>query len=226
MSLPTLNTTKHTMTLVSSGETITFRPFTVGEEKSLLTVTENASMDNIYPILRDVILACTFNKVDIADVPLFDVEYIFLQLRAKSVGEIIPLKFKCKHTGKTINTQIDISVIKPEGSTTLKDISITDDIKIKMKYPTLSSVKTIDTDDFVEVICSCIDTVYSNDDVYSIDSKKELADWVSTMNKTQVSSILEFFNAIPKLQHDVVYTVDDKEYSLHIEGLNDFFTLG
>ena len=226
MSLPTLNTTKHQLTLVSNNETITFRPFTVGEEKILLTASEDSNMNNIYITLKDIIQSCTFGKVDITDLPLFDVEYIFLQLRAKSVGEIIPLKFKCEHTGETISTKIDISKLKPTGELISNEVSLTDEVKLTLKCPTLSTVQNIDADDFIAVICSCIDTIYNDSDIYTIDSQAELYQWVSDMDKGQISNILKYFNSIPKLQHDVKYTVDGKDYSLHIEGLRDFFTLG
>ena len=237
MPLPKITTSEYELELPSNGKTVKYRPFLVREEKILILALESANQKEITNAGKQVIKACVITKgVKIETLPAFDIEYLFLNIRGKSVGESIDLLVTCGDDGETevgVTVPIaDIQVVKSEEHT--KDIEIGDGWTVKMKYPSLSQfIETNFTEsaDTVEksfqVIASCIDIVYNKDDMFAAAdcTKKELKEWVESLTSQQFQKIEKFFETMPKLTHTlkVVNPKTRKENTVVLEGLTDFF---
>ena len=237
MPLPKITTSEYELELPSNGKTVKYRPFLVREEKILILALESANQKEITNAVKQVIKECVLTKgIKIEQLPAFDIEYLFLNIRGKSVGESIDLLVTCGDDGETevgVTVHIaDIQVVKSEEHT--KDIEIGDGWTVKMKYPSLSQfIETNFTEsaDTVEksfqVIASCIDIVYNKDDMFAAAdcTKKELKEWVESLTSQQFQKIEKFFETMPKLTHTlkVVNPKTRKENTVVLEGLTDFF---
>ena len=237
MPLPKITTSEYELELPSNGKTVKYRPFLVREEKILILALESANQKEITNAVKQVIKECVLTKgIKIEQLPAFDIEYLFLNIRGKSVGESIDLLVTCGDDGETevgVTVPIaDIQVVKSEEHT--KDIEIGDGWTVKMKYPSLSQfIETNFTEsaDTVEksfqVIASCIDIVYNKDDMFAAAdcTKKELKEWVESLTSQQFQKIEKFFETMPKLTHTlkVVNPKTRKENTVVLEGLTDCF---
>ncbi len=237
MPLPKITTSEHELVLPSNGKTVKYRPFLVKEEKILILALEGANQREITNAVKQVIKACVITRgIKIEQLPAFDIEYLFLNIRAKSVGESIDLLVTCGDDGKTevaVNVPInDIQVVKSEEHST--DIEIGGGYIVKMKYPSLNQFIetnfTEDTDTVEQsfsIISSCIDMVYNNEEMFTAAecTKKELKEWVESLTSAQFAKIEKFFETMPKLQHTlkVVNPNTKKENTVVLEGLTDFF---
>ena len=237
MPLPKITTSEYELELPSNGKTVKYRPFLVREEKILILALESANQKEITNAVKQVIKECVLTKgIKIEQLPAFDIEYLFLNIRGKSVGESIDLLVTCGDDGETevgVTVPIaDIQVVKSEEHT--KDIEIGDGWTVKMKYPSLSQfIETNFTEsaDTVEksfqVIASCIDIVYNKDDMFAAAdcTKKELKEWVESLTSQQFQKIEKFFETMPKLTHTlkVVNPKTRKENTVVLEVLTDFF---
>ena len=237
MPLPKITTSEYELELPSNGKTVKYRPFLVREEKILILALESANQKEITNAVKQVIKECVLTKgIKIEQLPAFDIEYLFLNIRGKSVGESIDLLVTCGDDGETevgVTVPIaDIQVVKSEEHT--KDIEIGDGWTVKMKYPSLSQfIETNFTEsaDTVEksfqVIASCIDIVYNKDDMFAAAdcTKKELKEWVESLTSQQFQKIDKFFETMPKLTHTlkVINPKTRKENTVVLEGLTDFF---
>ena len=237
MPLPKITTSEYELELPSNGKTVKYRPFLVREEKILILALESANQKEITNAVKQVIKECVLTKgIKIEQLPAFDIEYLFLNIRGKSVGESIDLLVTCGDDGETevgVTVPIaDIQVVKSEEHT--KDIEIGDGWTVKMKYPSLSQfIETNFTEsaDTVEksfqVIASCIDIVYNKDDMFAAAdcTKKELKEWVESLTSQQFQKIEKFFETMPKLTHTlkVVNPKTRKENTVVLQGLTDFF---
>ena len=237
MPLPKITTSEHELVLPSNGKTVKYRPFLVKEEKILILALEGANQKEITNAVKQVIKACVITRgIKIEQLPAFDIEYLFLNIRAKSVGESIDLLVTCGDDGKTevaVNVPInDIQVVKSEEHST--DIEIGGGYIVKMKYPSLNQFIetnfTEDTDTVEQsfnIIASCIDMVYNDEEMFTAAecTKKELKEWVESLTSAQFAKIEKFFETMPKLQHTlkVVNPNTKKENTVVLEGLTDFF---
>ena len=237
MPLPKITTSEHELVLPSNGKTVKYRPFLVKEEKILILALEGANQKEITNAVKQVIKACVITRgIKIEQLPAFDIEYLFLNIRAKSVGESIDLLVTCGDDGKTevaVNVPInDIQVVKSEEHST--DIEIGGGYIVKMKYPSLNQFIetnfTEDTDTVEQsfsIISSCIDMVYNDEEMFTAAecTKKELKEWVESLTSAQFAKIEKFFETMPKLQHTlkVVNPNTKKENTVILEGLTDFF---
>ena len=237
MPLPKITTSEYELELPSNGKTVKYRPFLVREEKILILALESANQKEITNAVKQVIKECVLTKgIKIEQLPAFDIEYLFLNIRGKSVGESIDLLVTCGDDGETevgVTVPIaDIQVVKSEEHT--KDIEIGDGWTVKMKYPSLSQfIETNFTEsaDTVEksfqVIASCIDIVYNKDDMFAAAdcTKKELKEWVESLTSQQFQKLEKFFETMPKLSHTLTVTNPNtrKENTVVLEGLADFF---
>ena len=236
MALPKLNVPTYELVVPSTDEKIKYRPFLVKEEKILLIAMESGETKDMLQAVKDIVDECTFNKLKLGDIPMFDVEYIFLNIRAKSVGEVSKLKVLCQDDGKTYaNVEVDLNEVQvqvEEGHT--NKIELTDEMGVIMKYPTIDSfnangITDITTENMLEVIAACIAQVYDKkgDEIYdSKDStQKELVDFVEQLNTSQFQDMQKFFDTMPSLKHEI--TVKNpktkKESKVTLTGLNDFF---
>lgn len=237
MSLPQVKTIKHELTLPSTQEKVEFRPFAVGEEKVLLMALESQDELEMVRALRSIIDACTFGKLDVDKMPSFDLEYVFLQLRSKSVGEVITLKVKSEtDPQKTIEVQVDLNdvqIVKTEGH---KDtIDLDGKVGVQMRYPVFEDIEKYNAIDNqlelgIAIIKDCIDSVYDENSVYPLanETEEEINNFVDGLSKDHFESIIEFFDTMPKLQHKIKYKDphiegDDNEREITIEGLKGFF---
>jgi hypothetical protein len=236
MALPKLTTPTYELEIPSTDAKIKYRPFLVKEEKILMMAMESKASADITQAVKDIVLECTFNQVDISNMPMFDVEYIFLQIRSKSVGEVSKLKLLCQDDGKTYaNVEINLNDVKVQvGEDHTNKIELDKGMGVIMTYPTLDSfkesgIRDINSSNMLEVISSCILQIYEEEGKKTYDpkdqTKKELTDFIEQMNTKQFKSIQKFFETMPKLKHEITITnpKTKKESKVTLTGLNDFF---
>ena len=233
MALPKLASAKYELTIPSTGEKIEYRPFLVKEEKALLMAQTSGEQADILRAVKEVINACTFEKIDANNLPTFDLEYIFINLRAKSIGEVVDLVITCPDDGETkVSTKVnlmDVKCITEVGHDT--NIRLTDEIGMIMDYPKVDSVQSLNLDDEVEsmfsVIKTCIRQVYDSNNVYEkIDmAEEDLNEFVESMTHEQFEKVQEFFNTMPKVKHSVKVTNPKTkvESEVVLQGMQDFF---
>ena len=240
MPLPKIATPSYELELPSSGKTIQYRPFLVKEEKLLVIALESEDTKHITNAIKAVIKSCVLTKgVKVESLPTFDIEFLFLNIRGKSVGEDIDLKLICPDDEKTeVNVSIsldDIKVQKPEGHS--NQIKLDNNLMMELKYPSLNEFikNNFDPNDSTrnpmdqsfDLIGSCIDKIYSEDEVWAADdcSKKEINEFLDSMNSNQFKEVEKFFETMPKLSHTVkVYNPTTKvESDVVLEGLASFF---
>ena len=240
MPLPKIATPSYELELPSTGKTIQYRPFLVKEEKLLVIALESEDTKQITNAIKAVIKSCVLTKgVKVEALPTFDIEFLFLNIRGKSVGENIDLKLVCPDDEKTeVSVSInldDIKVQKPEGHS--KQIKLDDNLMMELKYPSLNEFikNNFDPNDksknpmdqSFDLIGSCIDKIYNEDEVWVADdcSKKEINEFLDSMNSNQFKEVEKFFETMPKLSHTVkVYNPTTKvESNVVLEGLASFF---
>ena len=233
MALPKLNTTTYELSLPSTAEKVKYRPFLVKEQKMLMIAQESGEAEQIENAFATIVKECTFEKVDPYTVPMFDVEYIFLQLRSKSVGEKISVEVTCPDDNKT-KTQVDINL--NEVSIQLEDdhtnvITLTDDVSLVMKYPTLEDMRGFSdlgkVDNIFEMVKRCIFEIHDGDTLHNrVDvSNEELDDFIESMSSENLEGVQNFFETMPKLKHIVQVTnpKTKKKVDIPLEGLQSFF---
>ena len=233
MALPQLNTATYELKLPSTGETIKYRPFLVKEQKILMLAQESEDNKQIENAFAEIISSCTFKKFSPYEMPLFDIEYIFLKVRGKSVGDKITLNVLCPDDEETrvdvdINLE-DVGVITNDDHT--NEIELTKDIKIIMKYPTLSDMAGFSGKGEVlsifEMIKNCIQEIHSGKEIYnSVDiSSKELDEFIGNMSTQNFEELGKFFETMPKLQHviKVKNPKTKKTGEITIVGMQSFF---
>ena len=236
MALPKIDVPIYELTVPSTDEKIKYRPFLVKEEKLLLIAMESGENSDILRAVKDIVDACTFNKMKIGNMPMFDVEYIFLQIRSKAVGEVSTLRVLCLDDMKTYaKVEVDLNEIEVRVTDAhTNKIELSDEMGVIMKYPTVDSFVENKIDDIspanmLDVIITCIDKIYDKkgEEVYDAkdSTKQELIDFVEQMNTTQFADVQKFFDTMPALSHEI--TVKNpktkKESKVTLSGLNDFF---
>ena len=236
MALPKLTTPVYELIIPSTDEKIKYRPFLVKEEKILLIALESDNNDEVVQAVKSIVEECTFNKLNLGTMPMFDVEYIFLNIRAKSVGEMSNLRLLCPDDAVTY-AEVEINLtdveVQVEKEHTPK-VELTDEMGIDMKYPTIDSfmitgITDVTADNMLEVIITCIDKIYDKKGEEVFDSKDstqaELIDFIEQLNTTQFQEVQKFFDSMPKLQHTI--TVKNPKTKVESEvtltGINDFF---
>jgi hypothetical protein len=241
MPLPKISTPTYELVLPSTGKTIKYRPFLVREEKILILALESQNTQEITNAIKQVLKDCILTKgIKVEQLPTFDIEYVFLNIRGKSVGESLDLIITCGDDGETqVPVSIFIDEIKiqkdPEHST---DIHLDSDLVLRMKYPSLDEfIKTnfdfsaeqssSNIDRSLEIISSCIDVVFNAEESWSASdcTKKELMEWVETLDSHQFKQVEKFFDTMPKLSHTIkVKNPKTKvESEVTLEGLTSFF---
>ena len=236
MALPKLDVPIYEMAVPSTDEKIKYRPFLIKEEKVLLIAMESGENEDIIQAVKQIVSECTFNKLKLGDMPMFDVEYMFLRIRAKSVGEVSKLKVLCQDDKETYATvEVDLTEIQVQvDDDHTNKIELTDEMGVIMKYPSIDSfsaagISNITADNMIDVVATCIAQIYDKkgEEVYdSKDStKKELVDFVEQMNSQQFADVQKFFDTMPALKHEitVLNPKTKKESKVTLSGLNDFF---
>jgi hypothetical protein len=234
MALPKLETPVYELEQPSTGEKIKYRPFLVKEQKVLMMASESNDEKQIKEALAGLISGCTFQKVDPYKLPLFDVEFLFLRIRGKSVGEKIDLSLLCPDDNETrVNKSINLEEIGVNMKVDhTNEINITDNIKIVMRYPTLNDMTDITTDandveDVFSLIKRCVHEIHDGEKVYNkVDmSNSELEEFVDSLTADQFGELTKFFETMPKVQHSVEVTnpKTKKKGEVVIEGIQSFF---
>ena len=238
MPLPKIATPTYELELPSNGKTIQYRPFLVKEEKLLVIALESEDTKQITTAIKAVIKACIKTKgVKVEALPTFDIEYLFLNIRGKSVGEELDVNIICPDDEKTqVKVQINLDDIKchhTEGHT--NKIELEGGLMMEMKYPSLDQFiksnfdmnEKNQMDQSFDLIASCIDKVYSEEEVWATEdcTKKELKEFLESMNSAQFKGIEKFFESMPKLSHTIKVTNPETEIDsdVTLEGLAAFF---
>jgi len=236
MALPKLTTPTYELEIPSTDEKIKYRPFLVKEEKILMMALESKSEKDITQAVKDIVSECTFNKVNIDNMPMFDVEYIFLQVRSKSVGEVSKLKLLCPDDKKTYaDVEVDLNEVKVQvGEDHTNKIDLGNGMGIIMQYPSIDSfkdsgIRDINASNMLEVISTCILQIFEDEGKKVYNSKdqtsKELTDFIEQLNTKQFKDVQKFFDTMPKLKHEITIKnpKTKKESKIVLSGLNDFF---
>ena len=235
MALPTLNTPRFKMKLPSTGQAINYRPFLVKEEKVLLIATETGDQNSIVNAIKDIIAACTDIK-NVDDLPTFDIEFVFLQIRTKSVGESVDVQVICPDDEETqVEVKIpldEIKVVKTRGHKT--EIKLDEEVVLTMGFPSLDTFVKMNfteeeygADQIFEMAASCIKQIADPEQVYDCTDlpKSEVIEFIEGMSSAQFKKVQDFFETMPKLSHTVKVTNPntEKENEIKLEGLAAFF---
>ena len=242
MALPKLNVPVYEAILPSTETVIKYRPFLVKEEKILLTAMESEDEKTISEAVKQIINNCVQGKLDVDRLPTFDIEYLFLRLRAKSVGEEVTIGLKpwgCpQNDGKLCENATEVKVnlekVKVEKNKDHNNkIMLTDDIGIVLQYPNIESIKKTmsgdisETEAGLQIIKKSVEMIYTQEETHERDSftEKELDDFFDSLNTLQMEKIRNFFDTMPTLKHTVKYTCETcgEEKETTVQGLNSFF---
>ena len=233
MALPKLKTSEYTLILPSTGEEIKYRPFLVKEQKILMIAQESEEEKQISDAIGRLVLNCTFNALDANTAPMFDIEYVFLQLRAKSAGAKVKINILCPDDEKTrIDVEVNLEEINVQRSVEhTQEIDITKDIKLKLRYPMLKDLRGLSNDfgDFEKamiMIYECTENVINGEEIiHRIDmTQDEITEFIDSFNTEQLESVMRFFETMPKLRHviDVTNPKTKIKGEVLLEGLESF----
>lgn len=244
MSLPKIDVPVYSTKLISTGKTIKYRPFTVKEEKLFLMASESEEVDVVVDTVKQVLNNCIVTKnINVDDLPVFDIEYLFLKLRAASVGEVVNLKYKCNNIlpasegqeerkcNHVVEIELNVNNIVPDKISINNKIEITQNMGVVMKYPTFDLLKEYDISDEItattNMMVKCIDYIYDKENIYYTKDFKneELVEFVDGMQTKDLDKIREFFESMPKLKKDVDFNCPKCGYEekISVEGLQNFF---
>jgi hypothetical protein len=237
MALPSIATPTYELELPSTKKKIKYRPFLVKEEKVLLLATQSTEPKEVLDAVRQITKSCVLSRIKLESLTSFDLEYLFLKIRAASVGEDVPMKITCLDDNQTkVDYVVDLSTVKveiPEGHST--KIELTDNVGMIMRYPgmdefvnyTMLGQTPDDPDEIFGVIAKCIDQIYEGDDVFdeSTTTEKEKVHFIESLTQKQFESVQKFFNTMPVLRHKFEITNPNTNVtsSYTLEGLQSFF---
>ena len=240
MALPRLEVPTYELELPLSGKKIKYRPFLVKEQKNLMMAMESGDAETIQYNVREILNVCTLTPgIDIDDLPIIDIEYYFINLRAKSVGEVVESKYRCnndvggKECGNIMEAKVDLTDIKPEWEEKVDpEIQLTDKIIVKLRYPKFGVVKdSVNMDNITDVtfnmIASSIEYIYDGEQFYYAKetTKEEMMEFIEQLNQTQFEKIEKFFANLPKMKKKIMMTCSKCEFihNMDVEGLESFF---
>ena len=237
MALPQANVAKYELTLPSQQKKITFRPFLVKEEKILLMSLETGKPDEMLRAIKDIVKSCTFGELEPDDYPLFDIEFVFLQIRAKSVGEVAKLKILCPDDKKTYaNAEVDLSKVEvyvDDDHSNKVDLDETRKLGVVLKYPSLKIINEgivsgdLKLKDSYELIYNSIEQIYEGDKTYLAkdSTKEEMEEFINGLTGEQMRKIQSFFTSMPRLEQKIKVKnpVTNVESEVTLKGLADFF---
>jgi hypothetical protein len=239
MTLPRVDVPTYELTLPSEDKKIKFRPFLVKEEKILFIALETGDNKQMVDALKEVINACTFDVLKVDQLPIFDVEYIFLNIRAKSVSEIAKFKTICPDDGKTYaETEVDLTKVEVQVDDDHTNRVIVDDkrnLGMVLKYPTLKNydigkgIETLEIEKVFNILVDCIDHIFEGEKIYPAkdSSKQELKEFIEMMPQESFSKIKKFFETMPRLKHEVevINPKTNVTSKVTLTGIADFFEL-
>lgn len=234
MSLPILETPKYNLIIPSTGKKVEYRPFLVKEEKILLMAQESNTQEEMLLAMKDIIQSCLFNKVNADELTTFDLEYIFLKLRSKSVGETASVKIPCDHCEEFNPVEINIDDVEITSMEQEPNVMLTDKIGITLRHLRLKDVdnlvkkkKSSAADQVIDTIIASIDTVFTEETVNRMEEAtyEEASTFVNSLNRSQISKIENFISNAPKTKLDVSFCCEkcQKENEIEITGIQSFF---
>ena len=241
MALPIQNTPTYTLQIPSNKETLKYRPFLVKEQKALLLAQQSEDSVVMIDTLKDMIRSCAKTPINVDKLAVFDLEYIFSQIRAKSAGEFVDLYMFCDDDHGDENekakalVRIDLSQLKVEFNPQhVNKIHLFDNCGVVMSYPTIEIVKKIEqigekreAELVFDIVAECMEYIYDGDEIHYTkeQTKEELKEFIENLTQDQFQNIEQFFETMPKLRHPVNYKcpVCGKEHNKVLEGLNNFF---
>ena len=233
MPLPTIETPKYTVQVPSTKQEIEYRPFLVKEEKILMMAQESNDTKSVMKATKDILQSCTFNKLDVNKLAIYDIEYLFLQLRMRSVGEVAKLKLKCTETGEYVKYDLnleDVQVEYPKKKVENK-VQLTDKVGITLKPIGVDDATDIgsaeDEKQMVWGIAASIETVYDENGVYQLSdfTEKEVTEFVESLNRSQIEKIQDYLENQPKLSHTIKFKgPEGHDNTITLTGLQSFFT--
>ena len=247
MALPKVSTPTYELKIPSTGKKVSYRPFLVKEEKTLLTAMESGDQTTMTKAMQDIISSCTEGEVNVKELAPFDLEYFFLQLRGRSVGESLTLRTPrpsnftscCKEASEEDICEFIINIDQISVDTSKiksPEIEITDDIGLKLTYPQVETVQKyssgvegedIKSENIFKLIIECIDYIWDGEEIYKAkdSTKKELNDFLDSLSSGQFIKVKEFFESMPRLSHDVDWTCPkcEKSKTLTLTGIDSFF---
>lgn len=236
ISLPKIDVPTYKLKIPSTKKVVEYRPYLVSEEKILMLALESENSDQILNAIKKIVLNCTFEKVEVDNLTSFDLEYIFIQLRSKSVGEIVQLSAKCQKCGKKneIETNLnDVEVVWPEEKIDEK-IMVTETIGVEMRYPRVidsiinSDGKMSEIDEGMLVIAKCVKSIFDDKNVYPSEDYKtsEIVEFLESLNHKQLEKITNYVSSIPKLISKIEYKCVHcgHQNEIVVEGIQNFFT--
>jgi hypothetical protein len=241
--LPKLDVPMYSVNLISTGKPIRFRPFLVKEQKLFLMVSESNDPNEMITVIRQVLKNCVLDEVDIDNLPTFDLEYLFMHLRARSVEEIVKLRYKCNNIVKDeagqdkqctglVEYKLNILEIEPTKNPEHKNkIQITENLGICFKYPTFDMIqkyeKLNENEVMIRILVDCIDYIYDKEQVYYAKDTpvKELEEFVDSLQQKDLEKFKEFFDTMPEIKKDVHFKCPKCSYeeNIEIKGLQSFF---
>jgi hypothetical protein len=239
MALPMNSTPIYNLVVPSTKKSVTYRPFLVKDQKALLVAQQSADQRVMIDTLKEVIKSCITEPIDVNKLAIFDIEYIFTQLRSKSVGETVDIILSCDEDHGSDNEKakikhtVDLSEIKvqeKEGHT--DKIGLFGDVGVVMKYPNIDDIKKLQggdvtNEDTFKLVAASIDYIYDNDAVYHAkdQTEQELMDFINNLTSDQFSKIQSFFDTMPKMTHTINYNcpVCNKAHKIVLEGMESFF---
>jgi hypothetical protein len=244
--LPKIDVPIYELTLPLTKKTVRFRPFLVKEEKILLMAMESNENDTVILAVKQILNNCCIDEIDINSLPVADMEFLFLNLRARSVGEVVELPYKCNHKitndkdeekecGNIVTLEVNVLEINPEiDPSHTNSIELADKMGIIMKYPSFKMVEdsekskdVTEVEKVMNILIACIDSIYTEEEIfYAKDvSKNELVDFVESLTRDQFLKIQGFFDTIPKIKKDIHFECGKCGYQedITIEGLQSFF---
>jgi len=236
MALPKVTTPTYELLLPSTDKRLKFRPFLVKEEKILLIAMENNKEEEIFSAIKQIIKNCLFESIDVEQLPIFDLEYIFLQIRAKSVGEVTKFRVLCPDDKKTYaDIEVDLTKIEVQVDDEHTNRVIVDDkrkLGIVLKYPSLSIFKNPTSisekpEEAFKLVVNCIDHIFEGDKIYPAkdSTEKELTSFLEELTQKDFEKVKRFFETMPKLKHEVEIEnpKTKKKSKVVLQGLKDFF---
>ena len=237
MALPINTTAQYSLTIPSTGDRVKYRPFLVKEEKALLLAQQSEDPVVMVDTLKGVVASCVSGDYKIDDLATFDLEYIFTQIRGKSVGETVDLLFPCdvcEDEKAKVKISFDITKIQIEKSPEHdKKIDLFGDVGVVMRYPTIQTISRLENmkadtiDDIFDIVAGCIDFIYQGDEVFygKEQSKEDLLEFLNNLTSEQFKKIQKFFETMPRLKQEVDYNcpVCGKAHHAVLEGLQSFF---
>jgi len=241
--LPKIDVPIYETKLISNGQTIRYRPFLVKEQKLFLMAAESDDVNDTINAIKQVIQNCVLDDIDVENMATFDIEHLFIQLRARSVGEVVQLNYNCnnkikdeeseKICGGKVQFDLNVLEIQPtKNSEHSNKIAINSKMGIVMKYPTFKTVNKLDVnsndmEQILEVIIGCIDYIYDDEKLYYAkdSSKQELIEFIENLTQTELEKIQKFFDTLPKFKKDLHFKCGKCGYEedILVEGIQNFF---